>query len=154
MSRIQNVGQRVLMPLQKTRVIVLLATHLTCTGRTRSCTTTLITALGSVFIHHSLSRVASDSAHSLGPRSNRLSMHRAGYAVVKFDVELGQFVLADNAGLIEIAKRGLVDNVANGEAFDGLILGRLGSTAVTHDETGVITTVAIAAVVTALHCHL
>lgn len=68
-------------------------------------------------------------------------------------VNLGEFVLVNDAGVVEIAQRALVDNVAHGEALDGLVLGGLAAAAVADDEVGVAAAVAVAAVVATFHGH-
>lgn len=72
---------------------------------------------------------------------------------MQLDVELGQLVFIDDAGLVEIAQGGLVHDVSNGEALDGLVLCGLAAAAVAHDKTGVVATVAVATVVATLHSH-
>lgn len=72
---------------------------------------------------------------------------------MELDVELGELVFVDNASFVEIAQRTLVDNVADGESLDGLILRRLAAAAVAHDKVGVVATVPVTAVVAALHSH-
>lgn len=80
-------------------------------------------------------------------------MHGARYAVVELVVNLGQFILVNDAGVVKIAQRALVDDIAHGEAFDGLVLGRLAAAAVANDQVGVAAAVAVAAVVATLHGH-
>lgn len=112
-----------------------------------------LVASGAVLVHHALTRVGADGPHLLGPGAHGLPVDGAGDAVVELDVELGQLVVVDDAGLVEIAQRGLVDDVAHGEALDGLVLGGLAAAAVAHDQTGVVATVAVATVVATLHSH-
>lgn len=80
-------------------------------------------------------------------------MHRTRHAVMKLDVELGEFIFLDDASLVQIAKRGLIDNVAHSEALDRFVLRRLAAAAVTDDLMSVVTTMAITPVVTTLDSH-
>lgn len=72
---------------------------------------------------------------------------------MELDVELGELVFVDDAGLVKVAERTLVNDVANGESLDCFVLRRLASTSVADDEMCVVASVAITAVVAALHSH-
>lgn len=117
-------------------------------------TSTLIATLGAVLLHHSLSGVDAGGAHGAGPGADGLAMDGAGDAVVELDVELGELVLVDDAGLVEIAQGALVDDVTHGEALDGLVLRRLAAAPVAHDQVRVVAAVAVTPVVAALHSHV
>lgn len=80
-------------------------------------------------------------------------MDGARDAVVQLDVEARENVVLNHARINEIAERRLVNNVAHSEALNGLVLGGLASTSVTHDLVRVIATVTVAAVVAPLHSH-
>lgn len=80
-------------------------------------------------------------------------MDGAGDAIVELDVELGELVVLDDAGVVEIAQRALVDDVAYREAFDGFVLRGLAAAAVAYDLVRVVAPVAIAPVVATLDGH-
>lgn len=103
-------------------------------GRSSTLATSiLIATLGAILLHHSLSGVDAGGADSAGPGADSLAMDGAGDAVMELDVELGEFILVDDAGLVKIAQRALVDDVTHGEAFDRLVLRRLAPTSVAHN---------------------
>ena len=78
----------------------------------------------------------------------------AGDAVLHFDVELGDDVGLEGSVLLEVLLGGGVDDVADGEALDGLVLGA--ETAAVHANDGLDepAVVLVPAVVSALDGHV
>lgn len=124
------------------------------TARASTARSVLVTALvTAVLVHHSLARVCADDAGDLGPRADSLAMNRARHAIVELDVELGELILIDDAGVLEIAQRTLINDVADSKALDRLILRRFAAAAIAHDQMRVVTPVAVAPVVPPLDGH-
>ena len=62
------------------------------------------------------------------PVPHNLGVDCAGHAVVEFRVQLGQLVAGVDAGLGDVPHGGGLDDVADHELLDGLVLGtRLGA---------------------------
>lgn len=72
---------------------------------------------------------------------------------MELDVELWELVIVDDARIIKITQRGLVHDIAYGEALDGFVFCGLASAAVAYYLVSVVAPVAVAPVVATLDGH-
>lgn len=72
---------------------------------------------------------------------------------MQLDVKLGEFVLLDDASVVQITKRTLVYNVADRKTLDGLVLRRLASAAIADNLVRVVAAMSVTTVIAALDSH-
>jgi hypothetical protein len=74
-------------------------------------------------------------------------------AIKHFQVKFGKLVFLVGRGLLDITERRCIDNVANNETLDGLVLGNGLSSGNTTDTLDVSASVLITAVIASFDSH-
>jgi hypothetical protein len=70
---------------------------------------------------------------------------------MNLDIELGEFVVFNNASVGKIPQRRLIDDVSHREALDSLVLGRLAGAAIAKNLPRVVATMTVTSMVTPLN---
>ena len=76
------------------------------------------------------------------------------HAVIHFQVKLGKLILLVGRRLLDISQRGSIDNIADNEPLDGLVLGDGLSSRDTTDTFDMSASVLITSVIASLYSHL
>ena len=98
-------------------------------------------------------RRSSDSSVGAGTSTNDTLMDGGFDAIKHFQVELWELVFLVGRGFLDITKRRGIDNVADNESLDGLVLGDGLSSGNTTNTLDVSASVLVAAVVASLDGH-
>merc|ERR1719220_1848053 len=93
-------------------------------------------------------------ARLAAPVAHHFAVDGAAHAVVQLGVQLGQRVRLVNARLLDITHGRRLDNVADDELLNGLVLGYATSAVGAADGFGVPTALLVAPMVTSLQRHL
>ena len=80
-------------------------------------------------------------------------MHSSFHAVVHFQVQLGQLVFLVGTGLLNVSQRRGIDNIADNEALDRLVLGDSLSSRDASDTLDVAAALLITTVIAAFDSH-
>jgi len=98
-------------------------------------------------------RRSADTASFLGATTDNTLMHGGFYAVEHLKVQFGELVFLVSGGFLDITKRRGIDDVADNESLDSLVLGDSLSSGNASDAFDVSASVLVSSVVTSLDSH-